>query len=45
MISILKRYFNSSRLSYLSKTYKVILIRYDIVANINYLNKLGFNIT
>ena len=39
VISVLKRCFNPSRSPYFSETCKVVLIRHDVVANMNYLNK------
>ena len=44
MISVLKGYFNPSRSPYSSRTCKVVLIEHDIAVDINYLNKLGFNV-
>ena len=45
MVLVLKGCFNSSRLSYSSKIYKVVLIKYNIAVDINYLNKLDFDVT
>ena len=44
VILILKRCFNLSRLSYSSGTCKVVLIGYDIAADMNYLNELSFDV-
>ena len=44
MVSVLKGRFNPSRLPYSSRTCKVVLIRHNIAADINYFNKLGFDV-
>jgi len=44
MVSVLKGYFNPSRSPYSSKTYKVVLVRHDVAADVKYLKELGFNV-
>ena len=45
VISVLEGCFNPSRPSYSSRTCKVILVGYDVAADMKYLTEVGFDIT
>lgn len=45
MISILEGCFNPSRTSYSGRTRKVILVGYNVAADMKYLTEVGFDVT